>query len=510
MAPDAVYDAAFRRAGMLRVDTIEELFAAVETLGMARPPGGERLAMVTNGAGIGVLAADALADEDGRLAELAPDTLGRLRELLPQLPAPSNPLDLGGDAPGSRYADALEVLCADPGVDAVLLMHCPSAVVSGTEVAQAVVDTLQKPPFKSNRRGVFTSWLGEATTAAARQLFAANRIPSYPTPDNAVRGIMQMVHYRRIQELLMETPAAIPEGFTPDATRVRQIIEQALSEDRRWLTEIEAKQIVAAYAIPVVATRAAATPGEAAAAAAGMGAAVTVKIRVAGLTASAGSGRVSVRTWKPRKQCGKPRRPWRSASARRFRQARLPGFTVQPVIRRPHAHQLLMGIIDTARFGPMLRFGHGGYAARLIQDEALALPPCNLQLARELMARTRIHRLLEGCAGAPAADRHSIALTLVKVSQLACDIAAIGELEINPLLADANGVLALDVRIRVARTTIPPAQRLAIQPYPRSSRKPSRSPMAKPCCSAPYGPKMNLCIRSCSPDSHRKKSSCVF
>ncbi|MGH6954594.1 MAG: acetate--CoA ligase family protein, partial [Alphaproteobacteria bacterium] len=269
---DAVYDAAFRRAGLLRVLDMEELFDAVETLATANPPKGDRLAIVTNGGGVGVLATDALIDAGGRLAELSAGTVARLDRVLPPTWSHGNPVDIIGDASGKRYADALGAVLEDEGVDAVLVLNCPTAVASSAEAAEAVSGVLD-----GRATSAFTSWLGDGTAAAARRLFAERRVPTYPTPSQAVRAFMHMVRYGRAQDQLMETPPSLPE-FRIDRAAARAEIARALDDGRELLTEPEAKAVLEAYGVPVVPTRAAPNAEDAAAAAREFAAPVALKI----------------------------------------------------------------------------------------------------------------------------------------------------------------------------------------------------------------------------------------
>lgn len=464
---DAIYEAVFRRAGMLRVYDMQSLFDAVETLAMMPGPiTGDRLAILTNGGGVGVMATDTLIERGGRLAELSPEAMARLNAVLPGTWSHSNPVDIMSDASASRYADALEVLLDEDGVDAVLVLKCPIAVTSGIDVAHAVIDTMKKHKAKNRLPVLLTSWLGEAAAAPARRLFAEKRIPTYKTPADAIRGFMHMVRYRRSQDILMETPPSIPEIFTPDTEQVQRIIAQVLAEDRRWLTEIEAKTVLAAYGIPTVMPHAAKSPEEAAALARDMRGGVALKILTPEIGNESNACDVALNLETPDIV-----QETAAAMIEHIREAyplaRIPGFMVQPMTHRPHAHQLLIGMINDRQFGPVIFFGHGGTAADVIQDKAYALPPLNMHLAREVMVNTRVHKLLEGYRCIPPANKDSIALTLVKVSQLITDIAEIVELEINPLLADEEGVMVLDARIQVAGTTLSAAQRLAICPYPK-------------------------------------------
>ncbi|WP_086466248.1 bifunctional acetate--CoA ligase family protein/GNAT family N-acetyltransferase [Oceanibaculum nanhaiense] len=458
---DAVYDAAFRRAGALRVYEMRELFDAVETLATARPPQGERLAILTNGGGPGVLATDALIDFHGTLAELAPETMARLDAALPATWSRGNPVDIIGDAPPARYAEALKALLADPNSDAVLVLNCPTAVADSTEVARAIIDAAA-----GSKRTLLTNWLGDPAAAEARHLFTEQRIPTYATPEQAVRGFMDLVQFRRNQALLMETPPSLPENFVPDRDRAGKILGAVLAEGRDWLSESEAKEVLAAYQIPVVPTRIARTPAEAATHAEEMAGPVALKILSPDITHKSDAGGVALNLETP-EEARLAAETMLATIRRRQPKARLEGFTVQPMIRRTHAHELIVGMTDDRQFGPVLLFGQGGTAVELLDDKALALPPLNMKLAHETMAETRIIRLLRGYRDRPAADLDAIALTLIKISQLVCDFAEIAELDINPLLADEKGVIALDARIRVAKPERSGTARLAIRPYPQ-------------------------------------------
>ena len=461
---DEVYDAAIRRAGMLRVYSLDELFDAVETLANIAPPAGDRLAILSNGGGMGVMATDALIEAGGRLAELSAETIVRLDQVLPATWSGANPVDIIGDAPGDRYAGALAALIEDRGSDAILVLNCPTAVASSSEAAQAVVETLADGGRKVP---VLTSWVGDGAAAGARQLFADHHIPTYDTPGQAVRAFMHMVTYRENQETLTETPRSLPEAFEPRTGDARAIIRDALGAGRSWLTEPEAKALLAAYDIPVVATNVAATPHEAAGQAASLGGAVALKILSPDISHKTDVGGVAL-------DLQGPSAVEAAAAAMLERvgrdrpEARVEGFTVQPMVRRPGAYELIVGVLDDSQFGPMILFGQGGTAVEVIGDKALALPPLNMHLAREAMGRTRICRLLRGYRNLPPVDLDAVALTLVKVSQLVVELDEVVELDINPLLADSYGVIALDARVKVAPASRPAAERLAIRPYPRA------------------------------------------
>lgn len=468
---DAVYDAAFRRAGILRVNTLEELFDAVGTLATGVPISGDRLVILTNGGGMGVMATDALVQSGGTLAALAPDTIQSLDTALGTGGKRGNPLRIGGDATPKRYADALNALLHDKSNDAILVLNCPSAVNDSTAAAQAVVDTLAAN--KALRHPVLTSWLGDESAVEARRLFAANRIPTYDTPSHAVRAFMHLVEYRRNQELLMETPPSVPDSFEPDRIVVQKTIARAIAEKRDWLTEYEAKRVLAAYGVPVVETRRAETPEEAARAADSIGGSVALKILSPDIAHKSDVGGVVLHLTSGEEVLEEAR-----AMLDRVREAvpdaRIEGFTVQEMAVRPDAYELIVGMTENPLFGPVILFGEGGIGVEVVEDYALALPPINMRLASELMTRTRIWKRLKGYRSRQAVDLPAVALTLNQVSQLIVDFPEIVELDINPLLADQDGVMALDASIRVAVPQLPGAHRLAIRPYPKALEDPIR------------------------------------
>ena len=461
---DAVYDAAFRRAGILRVLDTEQLFDAVETLARTGPQQGERIAILTNGGGPGVLATDALIDLGGRLAKLSPETLARLDAVLPKTWSRANPVDIIGDAPGTRYTAALDALLDDAAVDAVVVLNCPTAVGDPIEAARAVISTVEAARTKRLAgRNVFTSWLGQHSAEPARHLFAAAGVPTYETPDEAIHGFMQRVQYRKNQELALQAPASRPEPerYPLDIEAARQAIHRALAAGRTWLDSEEVIALLAAYAIPTPALRIARDATQAAQVAGDIGFPVALKIRSPDITHKTDVGGVALNLAGPEQVHQEA-----IAMLQRVRvtspTAVLSGFTVQQMVLRPGAIELIVGVTDDSTFGPVVLFGHGGIAVEALNDSTLEFPPLNDALARAQIARTRVWKLLQGIRNRPAADITAIAETLVRVSLLATDHAEICELDINPLLADAKGVLALDARIRVREATMPAAARLAI------------------------------------------------
>lgn len=408
---DAIYDAAFRRAGMLRVHDIRALFSAVGTLAtMPRSLRGDKMAILTNGGGIGVITTDALMDETGHLAELPSETISSLNAVLPPIWSHRNPVDIRSDASAGRYADALAILLRDKVADGILVLNSPYAVASGKEVALAVIDTIKR--HGSPQPAVLTSWLGGAGVNESRRLFVQNHIPTYETPTEAVRAFMQMIRYQRNQEMLMETPPSIPESFTPDTLKARCAVDQALTEGRGWLTSNESCAVLEAYTIPAASFPAGTSSGP----------------RINGIP-------------------GQP-------------------SPDQPPVQCTGAQELVIEAFDDFQFGPVIRIGFGMTDAEFLFNMEYALPPLNLHLAKELISRARIGGLFDGRGSRTGVDMESLALFLVKVSQIITDIGEIAELHIRSLL-DTKGVAAAAARIRVVKSNVPAGHRLAIRPYPK-------------------------------------------
>ena len=463
MGSDDVYDAAIRRAGMLRVFSTREMFDAVETLTNTPRLSGERMAILTNGGGPGVIATDALVLGGGLLAQLQAKTIEELDKVLPSTWSRSNPIDIIGDADSQRYAKSLEILLTDENVDCVLVLHAPTAVVSSDAAAEGVARVAA-----NSRRGrtIMASWLGGSTVTRPRRLLSDAGIPNYDTPDEAVRAFLHIVQYERNQALLMETPPSIPEAFEPVSDSARLVIENALADKREILSEPEAKAVLAAYGIPIVDTRIASTPGESAQVASQLGFPVALKVLADEITHKSDVGGVVL-------DLGTAEEVEAAATAMTQRvqtlrpDVRRLSFTVQQMARRPGAYELIIGAASDPIFGPVILFGEGGTAVEVIADKAIALPPLNMKLAGELINSTRVARRLDGFRDRPPVKRQAVEHTLVRVAQLVADIPEINEIDINPLLSDDQGVLALDARIRVSKTDVRGSSRLAIRPYPK-------------------------------------------
>jgi acetyltransferase len=484
---DEVYDAALRRAGILRVFSVEEMFEAVETLARVRQPRGDRLGIVTNGGGIGVMAVDQLIEDGGHLAVLSPATLDRLNSVLPVTWSHGNPVDLVGDANGARYAEAMRILVRAPEVDGLLVMHAPTAVADSTGVAQAVADAVRDVSSP-----VLTSWVGGEAVAPARSLFAQAGIPTFDTPEAAIRAFLQLIQYRRNQQTLMETPPSVPTQFTVSSTAARAVVNEALARITdpaagTTLDERQSKAILAAYGIPTVDTHIALTPSEAALKARAIGFPVALKILADGVTHKSDVGGVDLFLDSESTVEHAAERMLRVVAAR-APHARVLGFTVQPMVTRTGAHELILGIATDPVFGPVILFGQGGTAVEAIADRSIELPPLNLNLARDLVSRTRVARLLRGARGHVPIDMHALGLALMQVAQMVVDIPDIVEMDINPLLASDKGVLALDARIHIVAATGDVASRLSIRPYPRELEEPFALASGRPVLLRPIRP----------------------
>lgn len=457
---DIVYDAAIRRAGMLRVDTLRDLFMAAETLARFNGSDDAGLTIVTNGGGAGVLAADA-ADASGvPLPALSSTTQASLDRLLPATWSHGNPVDLIGDAPVERYTGALCALLADRTAGTLLFMHAPTAIVPPDEIAEACLPLLQPA-----RHRVMASWLGGESVARARNLFSHAGIAVYDTPEDAVHAYALLRAYRQNQALLEETPAA-GELPAPDLPLAQRHVQDALASGASMLDAQQAAEVLQAYGIPVLPTRISAPLPEAAAALAGeIGFPVAIKIQSRQLTHKSDAGGVQLDLPDAPAVCQAAQRMLQAVSERRP-DAQVDGFIVQAMAQRPQATELILGASVDAVFGPVILFGRGGVEVEVVADRAVALPPLNQVLARDLVSRTDVSRLLGGYRGRPPAKLDAVYDVLIRLSRLMADLPEVVELDINPLCADTEGVLALDARIRVEPAAAGGASRFAIQPYP--------------------------------------------
>jgi len=456
---DEVYAAAIRRAGALRVYGIEDLFLAAEFPARVRPHKGERLAILTNGGGPGILATDELIINGGKLAQLEDETLDRLDEVLPRNWPHSNPVDIIGDASPERYGKALEILISAGEVDAILIVHAPTALAPGRETAAQLV-----PMAAASAKPVFGCWLGGASAREAYEAFSAAGLPGFLSPADAVAAFLALQEYRANQVALMETPSEMPTSARMDPDSVAIIIERARRERRTWLSEVEAKCVLSAYGIPAVETRRAESPGEAARLAAEIGFPVALKVISADIMHKSDVGGVVLDL-----ESGQAVREAAEGIARRIQalgHARIEGYSVQRMVRRTDSVELIVGASTDPVFGPVMVFGSGGTAVEVVADTVVGLPPLNMSLAKQMIDRTRVSKLLAGYRSRPAARADLVCDVLVRAARLMTDLDMVESIDINPLVADDEGVVALDARVELTAVGVEPRKRPAIAPYP--------------------------------------------
>lgn len=458
---DEIYDVAFKRAGMLRVQTIDELFDAAQTIATLRQPvRGNKLAIVVNGSSAGLTAADGLIRRGGSIAKFSDETIKKIDKIIEGHWNHSNPINLSFDTSGEKCSEVVKALVKDKGVDAVLVVHVPFAGTSSIKIAEDLAAGLRRV-----KKMVLTAWLGSGMSIKGRQIFSVAGIPTYASADHAVRAFMYMAQYQRSQELLTETPDSLPTDFFPDTNSAQNIINNALKSGRETLNDAEARKVLASYGIPVVETRFAVSAKAAVIAADEMGCPVALKLRSPQINQPFDVGGIAL-------DLESPDKVWDAAANiltrvnRQRPDAYIEGFTVQKMGRRPGAFELFIsGSIDN-KFGPIIHFGHGGMTREVVHDQAVSMVPLNMSLARELISRTHLSRLLSGTPTQPAVDVEDLCLTLIQVSQLFIDLPQISYLDINPLYADNSGVLALGAKIEVTECGENCPQ-LAIRPYPR-------------------------------------------
>lgn len=456
---DAVYDAVFQRAGVLRVNNIDQLFTAAETLATAKPVPDNKLAILSNSFSLGLLTTDVLLRRGGRLAELSEAARQQLSRVCRPGQVVENPVDLGDLAGPEEYGKALDCLLKEPGIDGVLVVHAPASVNRAEECARVVVERAK------SRRLLMTCWVGASSVGLARDRFKEAQIPTYQAPGEAVEAFLRLAQYRRSQELLMETPPSIPEEFTPDTETARRVIQIALTAGRRRLNTYEASQVLGAYGIQTAPLHFASTPEAASEVALSLAEPVALKILSPDIVNKSDVGGVTFNLNNPLQVLNAA-----NAMLERVRQfapeAAIDGFAVQPMQSRSGAYELMIGVRTGLRFGPVIFFGQGGTEAEVIDDIAYALPPLNMQLARDLMSRTRLYRQLSNARGRQV-DLNDIALTLIKISQMVVDLAELVEMDINPVWVYRERLLALDSNFLLDPNAEPAMRRLAISPYPK-------------------------------------------
>jgi acetyltransferase len=460
---DEVLDAAFRRCGVLRINSISEVFSVAEVLAKQPRPQGPRLTILTNAGGPGVLAADNLIASGGQLAGLSAETLEALNASLPPQWSHNNPVDILGDASPERYARSLEITAQDANSDGLLVILTPQAMTDPTATAEAL-----KPYGQTYQKPVLASWMGGEDVDAGVSILSRANIPTFAYPDDATQTFVYMWQYTYNLRALYETPS-LPEdaaGNGPDRQKAKSILANARRLGRTILTEVESKELLAAYGIPTVPTRLASSAQEAVRIAEQVGYPVVLKLHSETITHKTDVGGVALNLG----DAAALRAAYESICASVAEKASLADFlgvTVQPMIRT-EGYELILGSSVDAQFGPVLLFGTGGQLVEVYRDRALALPPLNTTLARRMIERTRIFTALQGVRGRRPVDLEALEVLLVRFSQLIVEQGGIQELDINPLIASPAGLLALDARVVLVGPEVSEADlpKIAIRPYP--------------------------------------------
>jgi acetyltransferase len=464
---DDVLDAAFRRAGVLRVDSISELFEVSEILAKQPRPRGRKLSIVTNAGGPGVIATDALIGGGGELTEISEETMAALNEVLPAVWSHNNPIDIIGDAPPDRYAKALEIAASDPEADGLLVILTPQAMTDPSATARALVKHA-----RIEGKPVLASWMGGEDVAEGAAILREAGIPTFAYPDTACVLFNHLWQYADRLTSLYETPR-LPGAPERGEYReeVDRIIASVAEEGRTLLTEYESKKVLAAYGIPITDTELAHTPDEAVAAAEEMGYPVVAKLLSRTITHKTDVGGVVLNL----RNADAVREAFEKISDAVTEKAgaeHFEGVTIQPMINWT-GYELIVGSSPDPQFGPVLLFGMGGQLVEVFRDRALALPPLNMTLAKHLVEETVISRALKGVRGRKPIDKEVLAALLVRFSELVAEQPRIAEIDINPLLASPERIIALDARVVLHPPEIPDAElpRLAIRPYPHEYQR---------------------------------------
>jgi len=461
---DAVYEAAFQRAGIERIFQIEDMFDCAELLARQQTPKGDRLAIITNAGGPGVMTTDALIERAGELAKLSDETIDTLNEILPLCWSHNNPIDVLGDAPPDRFAKAVEVVIKDKNVDAILVILTPQAMTDPTATAEAIGKSAAHA-----HKPVLAAWMGGRVVAEGIQKLNAMGIPTYNTPEKAVRAFMHLVSYARNLQILHETPRDIPLEFTLDRKRLRGVFDTILTEGGEILSENVSKAFLEAYEIPVTKPQAARTAEEAAEVARRIGYPVVLKILSPQISHKTDVGGV-VLNLSNDNQVHDAFIKITKRAKEKLPNADIIGVTVQKMVTYPNSFELIMGTKKDPIFGAVIMVGMGGIGAEVFRDRALGLPPLNEALARRMLESLKSWPLLQGYRGKPGANIDRLIEIIMRFSYLVADYPEIKELDINPLLVTPEDVIALDARVVIDRDlvihAVRPYAHLAIRPYP--------------------------------------------
>ncbi|MBI1313094.1 GNAT family N-acetyltransferase [bacterium] len=500
---DAVYDAAFQRAGIVRAFELGDVFDCAELLARHQPPRGPRLAILTNAGGPGVIATDELIARHGEIARLSDETLAALGEILPQCWSHGNPVDILGDATSDRFVSAIRLILADDQVDAVLVIVSPQAMTDPTDIAKALSEVVRKAS-----KPVIAAWMGGATVREGIRCLNSAGVPTYSNPEQGVRAFMHLVEYGRNLDMLYETPRAIPVEFTLDRERSKDVFGELLLEGHEIMSESMSKVLLDAYQIPVTRARAARSADEAVEVARRINGPVVLKILSPEITHKTDVGGVVLNLRTPEDVRAAFERITQSAAQARP-DARIDGVNVQRMIDSDHGIELIIGAKKDATFGSVILVGTGGIAAECFNDRALGLPPLSERLARRMVESLRSWPLLRGYRGRPAVNLDRLIEVLMRFSYLVADYPEIREFDINPLLATPDDVIALDARAVIDQNlvgqSVRPYSHLAIRPYPEQYIREEHLSDGRPVTLRPIRPEdepeWHELLAACSPES---------
>lgn len=459
---DDAFEAAVRRAGVVRVQTVTQLFSVAKALSCGFHPTGNRLAIVTNGGGPGVMATDCAIDFGLTMATLSDATIEKLNQVLPATWSHGNPIDIIGDAQSDRYQHAVKACLEDPNVDGVLTILTPQAMTRPLEAAKVVIELSNQ-----YNKPLLTSWMGGEQVTESRNAFKASKKPTFRTPEPAVEVFSFLSAYHRNQKLLIQMPGPLSHHLEPDVEGARMVIEGALQERRKVLTEMESKALLSAFHIPVAQTMVAHTPNEALLIAQQLGFPVAMKVNSPDITHKTDAGGVLLNLANAQAV--------RSAyheiidNIKRYRpDAKVDGISIEPMIVKPNGRELMVGVTTDPVFGPVITFGAGGTTVEVMGDRSVTLPPLNSFLVKDLIQGTHVAKMLGAFRHMPPADMDALESVLLRVSEMVCELPMLMEMDINPLIVDENGALAADARV-VVELRQPSADRyahMAIYPYP--------------------------------------------
>jgi acetyltransferase len=459
---DDAFDAAVRRAGVVRVHTVTQLFSAAKALSCGFDPTGNRLAIVTNGGGPGVIATDRAIDLGLVMATLSVSTIEKLNQVLPSTWSHGNPVDIIGDAQADRYQHAVRACLEDPNVDGVLTILTPQAMTKPLDAANIVIEL-------SNQfsKPLLSSWMGGEQVETSRTAFKHAKKPSFRTPEPAVEVFSFLSAYHKNQKLLMQVPGPLSHHLEPDVASACMVIEGALQERRKVLSEMESKALLAAFHIPVAQTMLAHSPNEALLIAQQMGFPVAMKVNSPNITHKTDAGGVMLNLGNAQAVVGAYHEIIENVKLNRP-DAHIDGVSIEPMIVKPNGRELMVGVTNDPVFGPIITFGAGGTTVEVMGDRSVALPPLNTFLVKDLIQNTHVARMLNAFRHMPPVNMDALESVLLRVSEMVCELPMLMEMDINPLILDEHGALAADARV-VVEFRQPSADRyahMAIYPYP--------------------------------------------